>query len=258
MDAIVEELSGTEATQVTFSGLTWNVKSSLAGKIGPGPNYLDPANVSVDSKGRLRMRINHATNGHWTCAEISTEGIFDVGTYEFHTCAPITAMMDRFMVLGMFCYDGSGESVDGTNEIDIELARWGNPDWPNGNFTAWGAEVLQNKGQVASFTFQSALSSASGITRWRFVRIAATPSSPAKIVWQVFNLDNNLIKTWEVADNNKVPTKPLNVHINFWLYQGIPPEDPVAPGKTQLEIALTKFTYKPAVDLSDPVDELGP
>lgn len=254
MDVTEEELSGSAATQITFSGLTWNVKSSLTGKIGPGPNYWNPANVLVDTKGRLRVRIGHMADGHWACAEISTVETFGEGTFEFHFCAPVTVMMDRFMVLGMFCYDDSGESVDGTNEIDIELARWGNPAWPNGNFTSWGPEVKPNNGQVASYTFQCVTPSPSGTTRVRFIRTPATAEVPAKIVWQIFNMDANLMKQWETPADYIVPSKPLNVHINFWLYQGIPPEDPVAKGATQLEIAFTKFSYKSIADLSEPVD----
>src|SRR5512137_2505779 len=55
---------------LNFSGYTWVVRSS--GKGGPGPNYWDPDNVSVDTNGYLHLRLTHQ-DGKWYCSEVCTE-----------------------------------------------------------------------------------------------------------------------------------------------------------------------------------------
>src|SRR5271165_2051374 len=116
-----------------FSGYEWQVRS--VGKGGPGPNQWDPNNVWVDKNGWLHLKITRVQN-EWRCAELYTTKRLGFGRYQFQ----VIGRIDRFdpaVVLGLFNYPTADVGQDGTNEIDIEIAHWGNPKWDNGNFTVY-------------------------------------------------------------------------------------------------------------------------
>ncbi len=48
-------------TTVTFSGYTWQVKTSDNSTVGPGPNYWNHDQVRVDSNGWLQNTVNPYT-----------------------------------------------------------------------------------------------------------------------------------------------------------------------------------------------------
>ena len=129
-----------EATDIAFSGYNWTIRPS--GRGGPGPNNWDPTNVFVDANGYLHLKITQ-NKSKWSCAEVYTTvspntntGRLGFGRYQFQTGSRIDTL-DPNVVLGLFNYPTSDVGPDGTNEIDIEYARWGNASWPNGNFTVW-------------------------------------------------------------------------------------------------------------------------
>ena len=49
----------TPVGNLQFSGISWRVKSSGVGKMGPGPNYFSDStkNVYVDNQGYLHLKI---------------------------------------------------------------------------------------------------------------------------------------------------------------------------------------------------------
>src|SRR5205085_7311202 len=91
--------------------------------------------------------------GRWNCAEVTTEERLGFGTYMFHVDGPIDKL-DRNVVLGLFPYPTKDVGADGTNEIDIEFARWAIPTAPNGNFTVWPPKKGRKQ---ASHSFEFAL-----------------------------------------------------------------------------------------------------
>jgi hypothetical protein len=112
-----------------WQGYTWFIRSAHAE--GPGPNDWSTSNVWLDSKGFLHMKIAQV-NGKWSCAEIWTDHPLGFGTYQCQVEGPIDTI-DPNVVFSMFSYAGP----DGTKEIDIEFARWGNPKFFNGSWTVY-------------------------------------------------------------------------------------------------------------------------
>jgi hypothetical protein len=227
---------------LSFSGYEWQIRGT--GRGGPGPNQWSPENVWVDKKGQLHLRIRpvmmpatatEPAHPEWQCAEISTKKKLGFGRYEFQVIGPIDRM-DRNVVLGLFDYPEPEDGTDGTNEIDIEFARWGNAAWPNGNYTIYPASGAQDKS--ASKTFEFSLNTLA--TTQRFTRssdhitlqsllTAGAPSDKLIADW-----------TYTSTDSRLIPQKPLPVHLNLWLFGGHPPTD----GK-EIEIVISKFSFTP-------------
>lgn len=137
--------AGAEKT-ILFSGYEWKVKNSAG--MGPGPNAWDENNVWVDEQGRLHLKISQQ-NGKWHCAELISKERFGFGRYQWQ----LVGRPDKFdpqIVLGLFPYTVPEVGPDGTNEIDIEFARWGKAEWPIGNFTVCPPSKKPNKKRTAS------------------------------------------------------------------------------------------------------------
>lgn len=210
-----------------WSGYTWKVRGAGVG--GPGPNEWDAAGVWVDAKGLLHLKIRNV-GGKWRCAELYTAKALGMGTYEFQVVGAIDKF-DPNIVLGLFDYPTPGIGPDGTNEIDIEFARWGNPAWPNGNWTVYPASVGPKS---TSHTFEFSLHGTG--TTHRFTRTATSVAYTALE-------DDKPFQSWTFAPPDparQVPQAALPVHLNLWLFQGKAPVD----GK-EVEIVVTKFSYKP-------------
>jgi hypothetical protein len=115
-----------------WSGYDWWVKSSTS-PVGPGPNYFSSStnNVSIDTQGRLHLRITHV-GSTWQCAEIVSQLTLGYGTYRFHLATPVDTL-DPNIVLGLFTW--SDENDFANREIDVECGRWINPaDYANAQF----------------------------------------------------------------------------------------------------------------------------
>ncbi|CAF1141405.1 unnamed protein product, partial [Adineta steineri] len=78
-------------------------------------------NVWVDADNKLHLKLHKSpTTGGWTCAELYSKVRFSFGTFRWFVEGAIDKL-DTNVVLGLFTYGG----IDGTNEIDIEMAKWG-------------------------------------------------------------------------------------------------------------------------------------
>jgi hypothetical protein len=221
------------ATTLQFSGYTWDVRS---GDGGPGPCHWDDANAWVDEAGQLHLKLTNQ-GGSWSCAEVSLADSdrLGFGVYQFEVIGRIDTL-DRNVVLGMFNYPPPDVGPDSTNEIDIEIARWGNPTYPNLNFTVWPTrDNLPQQGKSFEFSLNGTY------TTHRFTWRSDS------LLFQSLNGhrdDNqNQIARWKFAPKaprRYVPQHPLPVHINLWLFDGAPPTD----GR-EVEIVISKFTYHP-------------
>ena len=117
---------------ISFSGYEWSVRNTTE-KQGPGPNYFSDSCVRLDAKGWLHLWIKKdLSTGDWVCPEITSVRKFGFGAYRFIVEGAIDHF-DKNIVLGLFNYSGN----DGLDEMDIEIARWGNPAYPNLNYTIW-------------------------------------------------------------------------------------------------------------------------
>lgn len=224
-------LAAAPTSTITFSGYTWYVRE---GGGGPGPNTWDPNNVSVDENGDLHLQIAYR-NGVWTTAEIFSDQRFGFGRYQFLVEGAIDHL-DKNVVLGLFDYPTEDVGGDGTNEIDIEIARWGNDAYPNGNFTVFPAQDgLKARGHSYEFGLDGTY------TTQRFTRTSQS------ILFQSLygHRSNNKFEyaRWNFQPKNplmRIPQNPEPVHLNLWLFQGQPPSD-----GQPVEITIHKFTFKP-------------
>jgi len=216
---------------ISFSGYTWAIRSS--GRGGPGPNYWEPNNVSVDTNGYLHLRLTQR-DGKWYCAELHTQERLGFGRYEFWLTGPVDKL-DKNVVLGLFNYPTSDVGPDGTHEIDIEFAHWGNQSAPIGNYTVWPAT---NSVRRASKTFPFTL---------------AGDSSKHSFTWTATNVlfesqergsdRNRQLASWVFQPTSPaacISQKPMPFHINLWCFNGASPSD----GK-EVELIVHAFKFTP-------------
>ncbi|MGY3052622.1 hypothetical protein ACVWYG_000818 [Pedobacter sp. UYEF25] len=220
---------GSLVDTLNFSGYAWRVRKPMD-RQGPGPNYWSGANVWVDEKGWLHLRIQkNETTGLWACGEVSTIQKFSYGTYQWQVEGALSAL-DKNIVLGLFNYSGN----DRFDEMDIEIARWGNNSYPNLNYTIY-PQTGKTADKPVSFTQNFSTSSVQ--TTHRFKREAT--SVTLKSLNGFANDDSGLFasKTFGGAD---VPISSLDmsVFINLWLFEGSAPSD----GKS-VEIIVKNFKY---------------
>jgi hypothetical protein len=215
---------------IRWCNYDWNVKSG--GPMGPGSNFWSTNNVWVDTKGDLHLKI--AKNGDtWYCAEIWTKNRLPFGKYQFWVISWLD-QLDKNVVLGLFNYPTSDVGPDGTNEIDIEIGRWGNPYNWIGGYTAWPNKSGVNRWY---WTFPFALTEIN--TTHRFVwrkNSVYFQSLQGHRDWN--NNDHELAsKTTPTSYSKYVAQKSMPMHINLWLY-GLEPSD-----GQPVEVVIRKFTY---------------
>jgi hypothetical protein len=181
-----------------------------------GSNTGAAANVTMDSSGYLHLKISKSGTA-WTCAEMFSADTMGFGTYRWQVDAPVDKM-DKNVVLGLFPYGPEGGvGADGTNEIDIEYARWGNASWPNGNYT-----VYPNSGStVGETTFDFTLSS-TYTTSW-FVWTGTAIAFTSQEGFKAAGDNTGIIKSWTYAPSNpsvNIPQRAMPLGMNLWLCSG--------------------------------------
>ncbi|HTI70022.1 MAG TPA: glycoside hydrolase family 16 protein [Candidatus Limnocylindria bacterium] len=214
------------AKSIEFSGHTWTVRPGGTG--GPGPCHWSETNAWVDAAGQLHLKISHVGN-QWRCAEVYTTEKLGFGRYQWDVIGRLDTF-DRNIVLGLFPYGGP----DGQNEIDIEIAHWGNPAANIGNFTVYPA--VSGIRQVSrTFPFQLNGDYTTHRFQWQ----------SGSVFYQMLHGhqtgNDNEITHWDFSPANAlqaVPQKPLPLHLNLWLFQGKPPTD-----SREVEVVIKKFTY---------------
>lgn len=219
-------------TSLNFSGYTWDVRPSGVG--GPGPNNWRSANVWVDANGLLHLKLSYQ-NGKWYAAELTSRRFFGFGRYQFQVIGRMD-QFDRNIVLGLFNYPTPALGPDGTNEIDIEYSRWGDPVYPVGSFTVWPA--------VTGLSRRSHAFNLNQIGPHTTQRFTWTSKS---IFFQALHgfTENNtgLAAAWTyqpVSYLKWIAQQAMPVHINLWLLQGLAPVN----GK-EVEIIIKSFKFTP-------------
>ena len=210
-----------QAQTITWQNHTWDVKSATGA--GPGPNNWNLANAFVDTNGFLHLLITADTNSPngFDCAEVSTSDNLGFGTYQWQTEARIDAL-DPWVVLGLFPYGPPALGPDGSNEIDIEYSRWGNPAGTVGGFTVYpnsGATIISHKfyfGLHGTFTTSRFKWDNKGIQFWLMGG------------FQPIEKTNNVMATWSYTPTNhpvNIPKNAMPLHMNLWLDKGHAPLD---------------------------------
>lgn len=221
----------TQSKEIRFGGYVWTVR---AGRGGPGPNAWDENNVWLDSATNLHLKISQH-NGGWSCAEITMKQRLGFGRYEFQTIGRVDRLDDN-VVLGLFNYPAGDVGPDGTHEIDIEFARWGQVRNPMGNFTVWPVERGRKQ---ATKSFPLNLTTVQTTHRFLWGR--------SQIVFQSLqghrDDDQEELHRWNYSPpepTRSISQQPMPVHINFWLFKGLPPKE----GR-EAEVIIRAFKFTP-------------
>ncbi|MDK2125435.1 glycoside hydrolase family 16 protein [Parachitinimonas caeni] len=221
------------AKTINFSGYTWDVRNEASG--GPGPNRWDENNVWVDWQGQLHLKIANR-NGQWSSAELFLRQRLGFGTYQFKLIGR-PDWFDDNVVLGLFSYTRPDIGPDGTNEIDIELSRWGSAGNPVGNYGVFPA--VRGYPQAVR-AFHMGLNG--DYTTHRFFW------TPYQITFQSLHGhqdgNENEMSRWQFSPADyyqRVPQNALPIHMNLWLYQGMPPKN-----GQEVEIIISEFKFIPA------------
>jgi len=111
---------------LSFSGYKWTTSTGPIFHAG-SRNFFDPANVWVDQRGRLHLRIS-GSPGNWTAAEVKLNASLGYGTYRFQV--EDTTRLEPSAVLTLITWDGIGTERD-RRELDVELSRFGFVDNTN-------------------------------------------------------------------------------------------------------------------------------
>ena len=205
------------AKTLRFSGYDWVVRPS--GKGGPGPNQWDEGNVWVDDHGYLHLKLTQR-EGKWQCAEVYTKDRLGFGRYQFWLTGRLD-QLDPNVVLGLFNYPTRDVGPDGTHEIDIEFAQWGQKTAPVGNYTIWPTTAaLKQHTQSFPVTFTGDPST------HRFVW------NPNQITFQSLSGhrddDAEAFANWRYSPPDpasRIAQKPMPLHLNLWCFQGHPPSN---------------------------------
>lgn len=233
-------LSNIYARTINFSGYTWNVKSALNSKAGPGPNYFsdDVSDVWVDGDGKLHLKIVYR-DGKWFCTEVYNQASLGYGEYIFYLESKIQ-LLDKNIVIGFFTWDNNAPQYN-YREIDIEFSKWGIANNQNSQFVVQPYSIQGN-----IYRFDTILNDLYSTHKfcWKpdgiiFTSLYGHKSVPV--------LPSDIINFWEYAGNYNPPPGQEKIDINFWLVNGNPPSD-----FNNAEIVVKKFEFIPLTSLPTP------
>jgi hypothetical protein len=220
------------AKTVTFAGYTWTVKSGS--HVGPGPNSWDENNVWVDQDGYLHLLLTNR-GGQWYCSQVSMVERLGFGRYQFWVIGRIDKLNPN-VVFGLFNYPTPDVGLDGTHEIDIEFAKWGNPKAPIGNYTVWPARKGFNR---AYQRFSVELSG--DYTTERFVWRSKSVTFQSLHGHRDDDLGQFAAWRYQPSDPaNYIGDQPLPAQINLWLFKGQPPGN-----RQPVEMIVRSFKFTP-------------
>lgn len=226
---------------IQWKGFSWNVTSGGMAGVADG----DPANVTIDASGRLHLNVKKSGDT-WTAAELFTTQKLGFGTYQWQIEGPVDTF-DKQIVLGLFPYGpaaGIGES--GTNEIDIEWARWGYADGTNVGFTNYPVSGTTKGSKSYKLSLGGSTASTARFT-WtsQFIESAVLKGH------QALTSEDGLLAKWKYepgSPTTNIPQQAMPLGMNLWCFDA-PPSD----GKNQ-EIVLVDFQF---VKEGDPLPGTG-
>jgi hypothetical protein len=219
------------AENIRFSGYDWIVRPSGFG--GPGPNRWDADNVCVDPQGELHLKLT-LRRGKWYGAEIFTKDRFGFGTYRFQVRSRLDRL-DPNVVLGLFNYPTPDVGPDGTNEIDIEFARWGSDEKPAGNYSVAPGKTGR-KGITKAFPLSRESNESTHQFTWNHSGVNFQS-------FQGRHVDRPPTAHWLFQPDDSasdVPQQPMPVHINLWCFRGQPPKN-----DQPVELTIRSFAFTP-------------
>jgi hypothetical protein len=218
-------------SSINWKGHSWSITSGGMAGVASG----DPSNVFVDANGYLHLRIRN-NGGAWTAAEIISTDNMGFGTYQWQIDGQVDRL-DKNVVLGLFPYGPAGGiGADGTNEIDVEYARWGNASWPNGNWTIYPSSGSTVGSHTFDFTLGSQYTTSTFV--WSSTNIAYSLQEGFKAIGD----GSGLIAAWTYAPSNSttnIPQRAVPLGMNLWCF-----EAPPSNGQ-DVELVIRDFQFVP-------------
>jgi hypothetical protein len=216
-----------------FAGYNWTVKSGR--QLALGLNDWDENNVRVDQDGYLHLALTNR-GSQWYCSQVSMVDRLGFGRYQFWVIGRID-QLDPNVVFGLFNYPTPDVGPDGTHEIDIEFAKWGNPQAPNANYTVYPAK--KNRFDRAHACFSMELNGDNTTHRFGWSSTSVTFQS----LHGHRDDDSGQFAAWLYQPRDPVDhigNQPVPVQINLWLFNGH------APGNSQqVELVVRSFKFTP-------------
>ena len=213
------------AAELSFAGYQWQVKD---GYDYPGKNHWSSRQAWVDEAGALHLRLEK--RGLWYCAEVISRECFSYGRFSFQVIGELDRL-DPQVVLGLFLYHPAS-----LEEADVEVARWGRAQNPNGLFGLYRQE--RHDAQPFRFVLPEGTYSTYQI-EWlpeqlRFVGQYGHRSDEEAVFarWQY--------PKKPVLGDLLFERRHLQVRMNLWLYGGRQPQN----GK-DVEVVIHDFQYRP-------------
>lgn len=229
---LMVQTSGVFAKTLVFSDLVWEIKTGYS---SPGPNYWSEDNVKVDEKGWLHLKITKVKD-KWYCPGIISQKHLGFGQYWFYITGRVDTL-DPNIVLALFNYTLPNMGPDGTNEIDIELTRWGAklPESPNVSLTVWPVEKDTGKTQLLTKIHQEKEDITFGFT-W----------TPKEVLFQggeEHHVDYPFpLVRWLYAPpdfEKRIPSHAMPLYIDLNLTHGAAPTN-----NLEMEIVIKKFCFR--------------
>ena len=221
----------TEDLLLDFCGYRWQVSDAPAGK-SPGPNIFLARNVYLDARDRLVLRINRGGDS-WSSSELCLTRALGYERYEI-IVEGNPAKLDPQSVFGFFTYDYS--APPDYRELDIEFARWGDPEHPGGNYTV---QPYTNPENTSEFSLDLLGIRSLHRIDWFPDRVEFSSHALGRGGWE--REVSRFVRT-----GDRVPDPgQARLHLNFWLFRGSPPVN----GEAQL-VRISDFRFTPLDALS--------
>jgi hypothetical protein len=192
------------AADLKWAGTTWQVRSGGGRPCASG--HWNAQGAWVDADGWLHLKLAPDAQGRFECVEVKSVERFGFGHYEFDVQGPVGSI-DPNVVLGIFMYPPPEVGPDGTNEIDIEVSRWGRADAPQINYTVWNRTRAGKR--------HTNLAIANGIRQAR----CGFTWQPERVSWE------SPLHPGPVAFAGDIADQPQHLILNLWLYRETAPSD---------------------------------
>lgn len=220
------------AKTILFSNFVWQVREGTG---NPGSNYWSDQNVWLDEKGWLHLKINYQNN-RWHCASLYTDTRLGFGSYWFFINGHLDKL-DSNAVLALFNYPVADIGKDQTNEIDIELTKWGSneKDSFNTSYTVWPSDPSIVRTQLFSHLKQNNEKITHGFI-WDSKKILFLSGNGEDINY------NQLLASWKFSPPDylkRIPQNAMPIYIDFYLLKGA-----ASSKKKDMEIIIQKFCFQ--------------
>jgi hypothetical protein len=216
---------------IQFSGLEWRAKTSNM-LVGPGPNYFSDSdrNVWTDDDGHLHLRLTRDAAGRWQAAEVVLQPSLGYGTYRFRVDGPAREL-DPNVVFGMFTWHD--DPTDNHRELDVEIARWGNPSAPNGRYTV---QPFETPGRMFDFEQPPVAVRSTHRIDWQPGRVRFQSWRG----WEPEPTSLDAIIAEHVFDEGIPRAGGEQARINLWLDDGAAPREDAG-----VEVVVSSFDFIP-------------